>query len=67
MVALGTDHVSVSEDAIMDFIKTSKTDQSGSGAFVQVKKSNDTVLLFQSLQNFLALHNDKKGHSILLI
>lgn len=54
MVALGTDHVSVSEDAIMVFIRTSKTEQYGSGAFVQVKKIKLTVLSFQSLQNFSA-------------
>lgn len=46
VVVLGIDHVSVSGDVIMVFIKISKTDHSGSGAFAQVKNSNDTALLF---------------------
>lgn len=41
---LGNKHVTVSNDAIKVFIKTSKTEQTGLGSFVHVKKSNDTML-----------------------
>ncbi|XP_062620031.1 uncharacterized protein LOC134281609 [Saccostrea cucullata] len=60
VVALGVQHITVSSDIIEIFIKTSKTDQIGAGAFVHVKKSNDTNLLFQSLQKFAALSTNVK-------
>jgi site-specific recombinase XerD len=55
VVALENNHIIFSGDVVSVFIKTSKTDQSGSGAAVQVKKSNEAMLLFQSLQKFSVL------------
>lgn len=62
VVAIGIGHVSVYGDAITVFIKLSRTDQFVSGAFVQVKKSNDAVLLFQSVKTFSTLHTGVKRH-----
>lgn len=66
VVAIGIGHVSVYGDAIKVFIKLSRTDQFGSGAFVQVKKSNDAVLLFQSVETCSTLHTGVKRHPIFL-
>lgn len=66
VVAIGIGHVLVYGDAIKVFIKLSRTDQFGFGAFVQVKKSNDAVLLFQSVETCSTLHTGVKRHPIFL-
>ena len=51
VVALGIKHITVSSDVITIFIKAFRTDQNGSGAI-------DTIVLFQSMQNFSALSSN---------
>ena len=65
VVALGLEHITVSSDVITIFIKASKTDQTGSGAIVQVQKSIDNIVLFQSIQNFSALSSHIRRASYL--
>jgi site-specific recombinase XerD len=55
VVALGVDHVTLSDNSMTVFIHASKTDQLGLGAVVKVHGSNESMILIKSLQYYLSV------------
>jgi integrase len=54
VVAIKTNHIQIFDDKICVLIQNSKTDQLGKGNSVQITKNLDSMLLFDTLQEFYA-------------